>query len=220
MIFFATIKRDLKIAFRKPSSVLNPLLFFIIAISLFPLAISPEAKVLSEIASGLIWVITLLAVLLSLNLMFEGDFESGILEQLAISSKPLPLIVLAKTTSHFLLTGVPIILLAPLLGTVLFMQTDAILLLMITLLLTTPTLSLVGSIGASLVAGVKNSGMLLALIILPLYIPVLIFAAGALTNFSAGLEIAGNLYFLATIFVMFLMLTPFVGSFAIKTSLQ
>jgi heme exporter protein B len=220
MILLHTIRRDIKIAFRKPSTILNPLLFFIIAISLFPLAISPEAKVLSQIASGLIWVVVLLAVLLSLNVMFEEDFASGTLEQMTISPHPLALIIFAKSITHFLLTGVPIIVLSPLLGMMLFMPVEQIGLLMITLLLTTPTLSFIGTIGASLVAGVKQSGMLLALIILPLYIPVLIFASGALTNFAKGLEVAGNLYFLATILVAFLMITPFVGSVAVKSSLQ
>lgn len=220
MIFFQTIRRDIKIAFRKPSNIFNPLLFFIISITLFPLAISPEAQVLSGIASGLIWVLVLLSVLLSLNLMFNDDFENGILEQITTSSHSLPLIMLAKATTHFLLTGIPIILLSPFLGLILFMSIDGILLLMLTILMTTPTLSLIGSIGSSLVVGVKNSGMLLSLIILPLYIPILIFAAGAITNFNSGLEITGNLYFLATLFVAFLMLSPFVSSLAIKISLE
>lgn len=219
-IYFQAIKRDLNIAIANPSSVLNPLLFFIISISLFPLAISPEAKTLSQIAPGIIWVASMLAVLLSLTNLFNNDYENGILEQIIISHHSLPLLILSKISVHWLLTGVPIILLSPILGAMLFLDNDGIKTLMITLLLTTPTLSLIGSIGASLIVGIKNSGMLLSLLVLPLYIPILIFASSAVSQAQFGLEISGQLYFLASILMLSLVSTPFVASISLKISLE
>ena len=148
---------------RNPSSFLNPILFFVIAISLFPLAISPESHTLSNIAPGVFWVTCMLSVLLSLNVFFHYDYDNGILEQMIISHHSLPLILLAKTIAHWLLTGLPIILLSPLLGMALFLEAQSIYVLMLTLLLATPSLSLIGAIGASLIVGIKNSGMLLSL---------------------------------------------------------
>lgn len=220
MLFIATIKRGLKIALRNPASFLNPLLFFIIAITLFPIAISPDPSVLSEIAGGLIWVVVLLAVLLSLSIIFDNDYDNAVLEQIVISNYNINVIILAKIIVHWILTGLPIILLSPLFGILLFLDKDSIIILVITLLLTTPTLSFIGAIGASLVVGVKNSGMLLALIILPLYIPILIFASNAINNSKAGLNIAGNLYFLATILVASMLIAPFVGAFAVRNNLD
>ncbi len=219
-IYWQTLRRDLRIAIRNPSSVLNPLLFFVISVSLFPLAISPEASTLSQIASGIIWVASMLAVLLSLNSLFHYDFENGVLEQMATSHHSLSLLILSKITAHWILTGIPIILLSPLLGLFLFLDNESIKVLMITLLLATPSLSLIGSIGASLIVGVKNSGMLLSLLILPLYIPILIFASSAVSQAQFGLEISGQLYFLSTILVLSLMSAPFVSSIALKISLE
>ena len=147
-------------AFRNPSSFLNPLMFFVISISLFPIAISPDAETLMRIAPGIIWVITMLSVLLSLNSLFHNDFDNGVLEQMVISYHPLPLILLAKTTAHWILSGLPIIILSPFLGVTLFLDSNSIYILILTLCLATPCLSLIGSIGASLVVSIKNSGML------------------------------------------------------------
>ncbi|CAC9601105.1 ABC transporter involved in cytochrome c biogenesis, CcmB subunit [uncultured Gammaproteobacteria bacterium] len=219
-IYLQTLKRDLRVALRNPSSVLNPLLFFIISVSLFPLAISPEAAVLSQIAAGIIWVASMLAVLLSLNALFHHDFENGILEQMVTSHHSLPLLILSKIFAHWLLTGIPIILLSPLLGLFLFLDDEGIKILMITLLLATPSLSLIGSIGASLVVGIKNSGMLLSLLILPLYIPILIFASSAVSQAQFGLTIDGQLYFLAMFLVLSLISAPFVSAIALKISLE
>jgi heme exporter protein B len=219
-IFIASIKRDLKIAFRNPISLFNPLIFFLIATSLFPLAISPEAEVLREIAVGIIWVLVLLAVLLTLNTLFADDFDNGLLEQIIISHQSPILVVLAKTCSHFILTGLPIILLTPVMSLLLFMEWQQVKILLLTLILTTPTLSLIGVIGAALTAGLKHSAMLLFLIILPFYVPLLIFAAGAVHNFNIGLDISGALYFLSTMLVLMLMLSPPISSYALKTSLE
>ena len=207
-------------ALRNPSSFLNPLMFFVISISLFPIAISPEAQTLSSIAPGIIWVITMLSVLLSLNSLFHYDYDSGILEQMVISHHSLPLILLAKTLAHWMLSGLPIIILSPFLGMALFINTEGIYTLVLTLIIATPCLSLIGSIGASLVVGIKNSGMLLSLLILPLFIPILIFATSAVSQSQSNLPIDGQLYFLGFILILSLLITPFLSALSLKISLE
>lgn len=219
-IFVQTMTRDLKMALRNPSSFLNPLMFFVISISLFPIAISPEAQTLSSIAPGIIWVITMLSVLLSLNSLFHYDYDSGVLEQMVISHHSLPLILLAKTLAHWMLSGLPIIILSPFLGMALFINTEGIYILVLTLIIATPCLSLIGSIGASLVVGVQNSGMLLSLLILPLYIPILIFATSAVSQSQSNLPIDGQLYFLGFILILSLLITPFLSALSLKISLE
>ena len=219
-IFVQTMTRDLKMALRNPSSFLNPLMFFVISISLFPIAISPEAQTLSSIAPGIIWVITMLSVLLSLNSLFHYDYDSGVLEQMVISHHSLPLILLAKTLAHWMLSGLPIIILSPFLGMALFINTEGIYILVLTLIIATPCLSLIGSIGASLVVGIKNSGMLLSLLILPLYIPILIFATSAVSQSQSNLPIDGQLYFLGFILILSLLVTPFLSALSLKIGLE
>ena len=207
-------------ALRNPSSFLNPLMFFVISISLFPIAISPEAQTLSSIAPGIIWVITMLSVLLSLNSLFHYDYDSGVLEQMVISHHSLPLILLAKTLAHWMLSGLPIIILSPFLGMALFINTEGIYILVLTLIIATPCLSLIGSIGASLVVGIKNSGMLLSLLILPLFIPILIFATSAVSQSQSNLPIDGQLYFLGFILILSLLITSFLSAISLKISLE
>ena len=219
-IFVLTMTRDLKMALRNPASFLNPLMFFVISISLFPIAISPEAQTLSSIAPGIIWVITMLSVLLSLNSLFHYDYDSGVLEQMVISHHSLPLILLAKTLAHWMLSGLPIIILSPFLGMALFINTEGIYILVLTLIIATPCLSLIGSIGASLVVGIKNSGMLLSLLILPLFIPILIFATSAVSQSQSNLPIDGQLYFLGFILILSLLITPFLSALSLKISLE
>ena len=219
-IFVQTMTRDLKMALRNPSSFLNPLMFFVISISLFPIAISPEPQTLSSIAPGIIWVITMLSVLLSLNSLFHYDYDSGVLEQMVISHHSLPLILLAKTLAHWMLSGLPIIILSPFLGMALFINTEGIYILVLTLIIATPCLSLIGSIGASLVVGIKNSGMLLSLLILPLFIPILIFATSAVSQSQSNLPIDGQLYFLGFILILSLLITPFLSALSLKISLE
>ena len=219
-IFVQTMTRDLKMALRNPSSFLNPLMFFVISISLFPIAISPEAQTLSSIAPGIIWVITMLSVLLSLNSLFHYDYDSGVLEQMVISHHSLPLILLAKTLAHWMLSGLPIIILSPFLGMALFINTEGIYILVLTLIIATPCLSLIGSIGASLVVGIKNSGMLLSLLILPLFIPILIFATSAVSQSQSNLPIDGQLYFLGFILILSLLITPFLSALSLKISYE
>ena len=215
-----TLTRDLKMALRNPSSFLNPLMFFVISISLFPIAISPESQTLSSIAPGIIWVITMLSVLLSLNSLFHYDHDSGVLEQMVISHHSLPLILLAKTSAHWILSGLPIIVLSPFLGMALFINIEGIYILILTLIIATPCLSLIGSIGASLVVGIKNSGMLLSLLILPLYIPILIFATSAVSQSQSNLPIDGQLYFLGFILILSLLVTPFLSALSLKISME
>ena len=207
-------------ALRNPSSFLNPLMFFVISISLFPIAISPESQTLASIAPGIIWVITMLSVLLSLNSLFHYDHDSGVLEQMVISHHSLPLILLAKTSAHWILSGLPIIVLSPFLGMALFINTEGIYILILTLIIATPCLSLIGSIGASLVVGIKNSGMLLSLLILPLYIPILIFATSAVSQSQSNLPIDGQLYFLGFILILSLLVTPFLSALSLKISME
>jgi len=207
-------------AFRNPSSFLNPLMFFVISISLFPIAISPDAETLMRIAPGIIWVITMLSVLLSLNSLFHNDFDNGVLEQMVISCHSLPLILLAKTTAHWILSGFPIIILSPFLGVTLFLDSNSIYILILTLCLATPCLSLIGSIGASLVVSIKNSGMLISLLILPLYIPILIFATSAVSQSQFNLPINGQLYFLGSILIFSLISAPFISAVALRISME
>jgi heme exporter protein B len=195
-------------------------MFFVISISLFPIAISPEAQTLSSIAPGIIWVITMLSVLLSLNSLFHYDYDSGVLEQMVISHHSLPLILLAKTLAHWMLSGLPIIILSPFLGMALFINTEGIYILVLTLIIATPCLSLIGSIGASLVVGIKNSGMLLSLLILPLFIPILIFATSAVSQSQSNLPIDGQLYFLGFILILSILITPFLSALSLKISLE
>lgn len=219
-IFFITLWRELKVVVNHPSQIFNPLLFFVIIIALFPLAISPEAAVLSEIAPGIIWVCATLAVLLSLNHLFYFDYENGTLEQMVSSRHSLSWLVLAKITAHWLSTGLPILLISPLLSLLLFLDTASTKVLLLTLLLGTPSLSLIGTIGAALTVSLKNSGMLLSLMILPLYIPVLIFATSAVSYQQQNLNFDGQLYFLAFILSLSLIVVPFISEMALKISLE
>lgn len=219
-IFILSLKRELSTVINNPSYALNPLLFFVISVSLFPLAISPEADVLSQIAPGVIWVCAMLAVLLSLGNLFYYDYENGSLEQIVMSKHSLTLLVLSKITAHWLLTGLPIIVISPLLAILLFLDKASTQTLLITLLIAMPSLSLIGAIGAALTVSVKNSGILLSLMILPLYIPILIFGVSAISHTQQGLNFAGQLYFLGFITVLSLLIAPFISKIAIKINLE
>lgn len=219
-IFTLSLAKELKIIIKNPSHAINPLLFFIVSVALFPLAVSPEAKVLSEIAPGIIWVCAMLAVLLSLNTLFYQDYESGLLEQMAMSKHPLSLLIFAKISAHWLMTGLPIILISPLLAVLLFLDDNSTQTLLLTLLIGTPSLSLIGTIGAALTVSLKNANMLLSLMILPLYIPILIFAVSAISYSAQGLNFDGQLYFLGFILMLSLMVVPFISGLALKISLE
>ena len=219
-IFWLLLKRDLTLTYRYRADMANPLLFFVIAVSLFPLSISPESKILQIIAPGIIWVAALLSAMLALDSLFRTDFEDGTLEQLLLSAHPVSLLILAKVLAHWLVTGLPLILLAPLLGTLLFLPTQSMLTLMLTLLLGTPILSLVGAIGVALTVGLRRGGVLLSLLILPLYVPVLIFAANAVSVTAKGLPVSGQLFALGALLSLSLTLSPFATAAALRISLS
>ncbi|WP_396662796.1 heme exporter protein CcmB [Methylocaldum szegediense] len=218
--FFALFKRDLLLAFRHRGELVNPLLFFLIVVTLFPLGVSPDKVLLRQIAPGVIWIAALLAALYSLENMFRSDFDDGSLEQLALSPYPLSLLVLAKVLAHWLVSGLPMLLLAPLLAMFLSMPSASVTVLELTLLIGTPLLSLIGSIGVALTVGLRRGGILLTLLVLPLYIPVLIFATNAVSAAAAGLSVTGQLYFLAAMLVLALTLVPLATAAALRISLS
>lgn len=218
--FFALLKRDLLLAFRHRGELANPLLFFLMIVTLYPLGVSPEVDLLRKIAPGVIWIAALLAALFSLESLFRSDFEDGALEQMLLSHQPLSLLVLGKVLAHWLVSGLPMLLMAPLLGLLLAMPGQAIAALVLTLALGTPLLSLVGAIGVALTVGLRRGGVLLTLLVMPLYIPVLIFATNAVTAAAAGLPIAGQIYFLASLLVLALTLAPFAIASALRISVS
>ncbi len=218
--FFALVRRDLMLSYRHRNELLNPLLFFLIVVTLFPLGVSPEKTLLQTMAPGVIWVAALLAVMLSLDSLFKDDYDDGTLEQMMLSPHPTSLLVLAKIISHWLVTGLPIILLAPLLGIFMYLPAEGIITLMLTLLLGTPVLSLIGAIGMALTLGLNRGGMLLSLLVLPLYIPVLIFSANAVDASLAGLAVRGQMYFLGALLVLSITLAPLATAAALKISVE
>jgi heme exporter protein B len=218
--FGALLRRDLTLAFRHRSQLANPLLFFTIVVTLFPLAVSPAPGLLSTIGPGVIWVAALLAAMLSLDSIFRSDYDDGTLEQLLLSPHPLSLLVLAKVLVHWLVTGLPLLLLAPLLGVLLHLNPAALVAMLSTLALGTPVLSLVGAIGVALTVGLRRGGVLLSLLVLPLYIPVLIFAASAVANAAAGLAIVGQLAFLGALLALAVALAPLAAAAALRISLN
>ena len=216
----AVVRRDLRIAFRRLPDLASPLMFFAIVITLFPLAISPEPTVLREIGPGVLWVAALLATLLALNTLFRSDFDDGSLEQLALSTHPLPLLVFGKILAHWLISGVPLVVLSPLLALSYDLSSNTLQVLALALLIGTPTLSLLGSVGAALTAGVRQAGGLLALLVLPLMLPVLVFGARATTLAATGQDPAGPLYLLAALAVLAVTLGPFATAAAVRVSLE
>jgi heme exporter protein B len=218
--FLAILQRDLLLAFRHRGELANPLLFFLIVVTLYPLGVSPDPELLGKIAPGVIWIAALLAALLSLESLFRSDFEDGSLEQLLLSPQPLPLLVLAKVLAHWLVSGLPMLLLAPVLAVLLAMPGAAACTLEITLAIGTPLLSLIGAIGVALTVGLRRGGILLTLLILPLYIPLLIFATNAVAAASAGMPVEGQLYFLAALLVLALTLAPIAIAASLRISVN
>lgn len=208
-VFMLLVMREARLLCRRPAELANPLVFFAIVIALFPLAVGPQTQLLQSLSPGLVWVAALLAVLLSLDGLFRSDFEDGSLEQWVLSSHPLPLLVLAKVSAHWLFSGLALVLLSPLLALMLGLPGRCLPVLLVSLLLGTPILSLLGAIGAALTVGLKRGGLLLALLILPLYIPVLILGSGALQASLQGLPVAGHLLWLASLTALTVTLTPF-----------
>jgi heme exporter protein B len=218
--FLILIRRDLMLAVRHRAEMANPILFFVLVTSLFPLGIGANPALLQAVAPGVIWVAALLAALLSIENVFRSDFEDGSLEQYLLSSHPVSVLVLAKITAHWLTTGLPLLLISPLLGILLGLPVDAIKVLFITLLLGTPVLSLIGAVGVALTVGLRKGGMILSLLVLPLYIPVLIFASSAVDTAAAGLPVTAHLSLIAALLLLALSLSPFATAAALRVSLS
>ncbi len=216
--FSNVLRRDLKVAVRNKGDIFNPLVFFVIVITLFPLGIGSDSQVLTRIAPGIIWVAALLSALLSLERLFKNDYNDGSLEQMLLSPQPLFIMVFAKVLAHWVLTGIPIIIIAPLLAVLLHLEEAAYGALIITLLLGTPILSLIGAVGVALTVGIKKGGVLLSLLVLPLYIPVLIFATGAIEAAALAMPYAGHLAIIAALLTGAITLTPFAIGAALRVS--
>ena len=216
----ALLRRDLTLALRHRGEMANPLLFFVLVVSLFPLGLGPDSATLKTIAPGVIWVAALLAALLSLEGIFRSDFEDGSLEQLLLSPHPAALLVMTKVIAHWLVSGLPLILVAPLLGVLLHLPQAAMGALLATLTLGTPVLSLIGAIGVALTVGLRRGGVLLSLLVLPLYVPVLIFASSAVSDAGIGLAITAQLYFLGALLALALTLAPLAAAAALRISVS
>jgi len=218
--FTATLRRDLLLAARRPGDMLNPLVFYLIAITLIPLGLGPESELLAQLAPGMLWVMALLATLLALDGLFRSDFDDGSLEQLLISPQLLYFSVLAKVFAHWLVTGLPVTLLAPFLGLTLGLPSPAYWALCGSLLLGTASMSLVGAMGAALTVSLRRGGLLLSLIVMPLYIPLLIFGADVVQNAALGDSIRMQLSVLGAFLAMALALAPLAIAGALQISID
>jgi len=215
-----TLRRDLLLAGRRRSEVLTTLFFFIVVVSLFPLGIGPEPALLRRIGPGALWVAALLATLLGLPRLFAADHADGTLEQMALSSQSFVLQMAGKVAAHWLLCGLPLVLLSPILGLQFGIEGDALWVLMLSLRVGTPLLSLIGAIGASLTLGVRGGGVLLALLILPLFIPALVFGAGSVDAFSAGLSVRGHLSVLGAMLALATFFAPWATTASLRIAME
>ena len=218
--FFLVLRRDVRVALRRRSDTFAALIFFVMVVSLFPLGVGPEAQVLRTMAPGVLWVAAMLASMLSLARLFADDYADGTLEQMLLSTHPLGLLVLGKTLAHWIGSGLPLVLLAPLLALQFDLAASSIGVVVVSLLLGTPVLSLVGSIGAALTVGLRGSSVLLSLLVLPLAIPVLIFGAGAVEAHIAGLGVSGHFSLLGALLVVSLVASPWVAAAALRISME
>ena len=218
--FALLLRRDLRIALRRRGDVLNVLVFFVIVASLFPLGVGPEPNQLRAMAPGVVWIAALLAAVLSLPRLFAADFADGTLEQMLVSAQPLPVIVGAKILAHWLLTGLPLACVAPLLGLQYDLPADALAALMASLLIGTPVLSLIGAAGAALTLGARGGGALLALLILPLYVPVLIFGAGAVNALLIGINPGAYFSLIGALLAVSSVIGPWAACAALRVALD
>ncbi|MGM0632448.1 MAG: heme exporter protein CcmB [Pseudomonadota bacterium] len=218
--FVSTLKRDLLIALKRRNDLLNPIMFFLIVVTLFPLGISPDPAELSRVAAGVVWVSALLASMLSLDNLFRADYEDGSLEQLLLSPQPLYFLVLAKNIAHWLVSGLPVVILSPVMAYMLYLPGEAYGTLFLSLLLGTPVLSLFGSIGVALTVGLGSRGLILAVIVLPLAMPVLIIGAKAVTDVQFGLPVGMHLSLLGAMLALALSIGPLASAAALKVSVN
>ena len=214
------IHRDLLLVMRRKSEVLTALFFFVIVTSLFPLGIGADGALLRKIAPGVIWVAALLSTLLGLQRIFSADYADGTLEQMVLSPQPFVLLVAGKIAAHWLVCGLPLVILAPIIGIQFDMDAGSLRVLILALLLGTPVLSLIGSIGAALTLGVRGGSVLMSLIVLPLYIPVLIFGAGAVYANTVGLDVSGHFSLLGALLILALAFVPWVSAVAVKIAIE
>lgn len=214
------IRRDLVLAMRRRADVLTTLVFFVIVVSLFPLGVGPELGMLRKMAPGVLWVAALLASMLSLGRLFSADYQDGTLEQMMLAPQSLSMLVLGKMIAHWMVSGLPLVLMAPVLGLQFDMSARPLGVLIIGLLLGTPILSMIGAIGAALTLGLRGGGVLLSLLVLPLCIPVLIFGTGAVEAISSGLSVASHLSLLGALLVLSLVFTPLVVAQALRISME
>lgn len=216
----AVVRRDLLLAMRRKTEVFTTLFFFIIVVSLFPLGIGPEPALLRKIAPGILWVAALLATMLGLARLFAPDHADGTLEQMALSPNPFGVLIAGKILAHWITTGLPLVVLAPVLGLQFDLAGETLVTLVIALLLGTPLLSLIGAIGAALTLGVRGGGVLISVLILPLYVPTLIFGAGAVEMVSAGMSASGHLSLLAAMLAAALFFAPWAATAALRIALE
>ena len=219
-LLHAIVARDLRLALRRRADIVSALFFFIIVVSLFPLGVGPEPELLRKLAPGVLWVAALLSTMLSLPRLFADDYRDGTLEQLALAPQPLGLIVLGKVLAHWLVSGLPLTLLAPVLGLQFDLSAEALWMLTVSLLIGTPALSGIGAIGAALTLGVRGGGVLLSLLVLPLYIPVLIFGAGAVDAVVAGVGAQAHLSLLGALTLGGVFFAPWPTAAALRIALE
>jgi heme exporter protein B len=218
--FIFLLRRDLLLAYRNRAEFVNPLLFFVMVITLFPLAIGTFPELLSRISPGIIWVAALLASMLSLDAIFRSDFDDGSLEQMLLSAHPVAVLVIAKIVAHWLVTGLPLLMVSPVLAEMLGMPGEARWTMMLTILIGTPVLSLIGSIGVALTVGLRKGGIILSLLVLPLYVPVLIFAASAIDSAAGDLDVSMQINMMLAFLFLALSLAPWATSAALKMSMS
>ncbi len=219
-LLWAVLRRDLRLAFRRPAQTLLGTIFFALALSLFPLGVGASAEILSRIGAGVIWVLALFAVLLSLERLYQTDYEDGSLELMLLAPLPLELLVVGKCLAHWLTSGLLLVVVSPLLAILMNLPPEALWVLPLALLLGTPTLTLIGSIGAALLVGSRRGSALTALLVLPLYIPVLIFGVSAVDGYLLGLGGFAQLEILAAFLLAALALTPFASAAALRLALE
>jgi len=219
-VFWAIVRRDLKLAFRRGGDAANVVVFFILTIALFPFGIGPEPATLARVAPGVIWVVALLAAMLSLDRLFRDDHDDGSLEMLVLSPLPLEVVVMAKCLAHWLTTGLLLVIAAPLLAVLMAMDGEGFATLIVAMLLGTPVLSLLGAIGAALTVGLRRGGVLISLLVLPLFIPVLILGVGAVDAAVYGLTAKPHLMMLGGLLVASLPLAPWAAAAALRLSLE
>ena len=218
--FIQVLTRDLRVALRRWSELCNPLIFFLIVASLFPLAISPEASDLKQVGTGVLWISALLSSLLALDGLFRDDAEDGSMEQLILSPIPLTIVITAKMLAHWLITGLPLVVIAPVVALSYYMPLDTLTTLILALILATPTLSVLGAIGAALTVGLRRGGPIVGLLVLPLTGPVLIFGTRATDLAVQGESAAGPLYLLGALLALAVALGPLATSAAVRVSLE